>query len=83
MYHQPVERLSAIEVEAGAVLGGNQPARPDFAVRLWSIAILCGLPLIGLYLLFRLAWADVRALGRGIRLFSGAVADELSCRRQV
>ena len=78
MYHKPIDRSAARQIEAGSPLVEMEQLGPSSATRLWSVLIVCGLPLIGIYVLFNLLWSDFKALGRGLSLFHSAVNEELS-----
>jgi uncharacterized protein (DUF2126 family) len=71
MYHRKIELPSA------ALLQGDEQIAQDPAARLWAALIICGLPLIGAYLLVQFLWSDVKAVARGLRFFYSALSEEL------
>ena len=72
----PSELLSSLDVE---ILSNEGRGRPQEAsVKMGAAFIVAALPFVGLWLLLRWAWQDLKAIVRGIRLFYRAVTDELS-----
>ena len=81
MFQQKIDARAAIPLEdAGHAEGDDCPIEVGTAARLWSALITCALPLILLWLLARIVWEDLKALGRAVNIFHQAVAEELSRR---
>lgn len=89
MFQEKIDREFATEIPAPPGIPESVPtttihqnrnlsARPDEVARLGAGLIICCLPFIALWLLARSAWNDLKAIGRGIRLFYRTVAEELS-----
>ena len=74
MYHAPIYRSAATPLEIDAHIAQPQPGA---GARIASVLIVCGLPLIGIFLLLRFVLLDLLAVARGVRLFHRAVTEEL------
>ena len=78
MFHEKIEFRTAVQVSARRLNDPIELSDKQPAAKFWAFLIVCGLPFFLIYLLFRFLWSDLKALGRGLRLFQSVLAEELS-----
>ena len=73
----PADLFDLAPVEPG-VAEHETTSQPERAARIGAAIIIASLPFMALWLLLRLAWRDIKAIGRGIAFLYRAIAEELS-----
>lgn len=77
MFHHRID-IAAAAAEPGFAIVDDARPPLDTAARLWSVAIIAALPLIAVWALARWLWSDAKAIGRALRHFHRAAAEELA-----